>query len=123
MGYTTGEVADLIGLKAESVRHYVRRGLVAPERGDRDEYRFSFQDVVLLRTAKGLLDARVSVRKTFAVLLKLQHELDQVQSLTSVRIFTDGNNVVVRDEEAVWNVETGQGHFDFAVRELAGDVA
>ncbi|MCZ6890188.1 MAG: tetratricopeptide repeat protein [Gammaproteobacteria bacterium] len=123
MGYTTGEVADLIGLKAESVRHYVRRGLVAPERGDRDEYRFSFQDVVLLRTAKGLLDARVSVRRTFAVLLKLQHELDQVQSLTSVRIFADGNNVVVRDEQAVWNVETGQGHFDFAVRELAGDVA
>ena len=122
-GYTTREVADLIGLSADQIRHYARRGLVTPHRGQRDEYRFSFQDVVLLRTAKGLLDADVSVRKAFAVLLKLQRELASVQSLSAVRIFADGSNVVVRDDDNVWNVETGQAHFDFSVRELAGDVA
>lgn len=122
-GYTTREVADLIGLTPDQVRHYVKRGIIKPARGGRDEYRFSFQDVVLLRTAKGLLDGEVSVRKTFAVLVKLERELEEVQSLSSVRIFADGNNVVVRDEEAVWNVESGQGHLDFAVRELLGDIA
>lgn len=122
-GYTTREVSDLIGLKPDQVRHYVRRSLLRPARGDRGEYRFNFQDVVLLRSAKGLLDADVSSRKAYRVLLKLQSELSQVKSLAAVRIFADGNNVVVREDNQVWDVETGQGHLDFAVRELADNVA
>ena len=62
-GYTTKQVAELIGIKSDAVRHYVRRSLLAPSKGARGEYRFSFQDVVLLRTAKGLIDAKVSIRK------------------------------------------------------------
>ncbi len=122
-GYTTGDVSGLIGLAPHQVRHYVRRGLIAPPRGTHGEYRFSFQDVVLLRTAKGLLDSRVSVRRAYRVLLKLKQDLAQVKTLTSVRICADGSSVVVRDENAIWNAETGQGHLDFAVRDLAGDVA
>lgn len=122
-GYTTREVSDLIGLKPDQVRHYVRRSLLRPARGDRGEYRFNFQDVVLLRSAKGLLDADVSSRKAYRVLLKLQSELSQVKSLAAVRIFADGNNVVVREDNQVWDVETGQGQLDFTVRELADNVA
>ncbi|NIP14717.1 MAG: tetratricopeptide repeat protein [Pseudomonadales bacterium] len=122
-GYTTREVSDLIGLKPDQVRHYVRRSLLQPRRGDRGEYRFTFQDVVLLRSAKGLLDADVSPRKAYRVLLKLQSELSQVKSLAAVRIFADGNNVVVREDNQVWDVETGQGQLDFTVRELADNVA
>jgi tetratricopeptide (TPR) repeat protein len=122
-GYTTREVSDLIGLKPGQVRHYVRRSLLQPARGDRGEYRFTFQDVVLLRSAKGLLDADVSSRKAYRVLLKLQSELSQVKSLAAVRIFADGNNVVVREDDQVWDVETGQGQLDFTVRELADNVA
>lgn len=122
-GYTTREAADLVGLTRDQVRRYVMREVIEPTRGLRDEYRFSFQDVVLLRTAKGLGDAEVSVRKTIGLLRKLKHELREIQSLSSVRIFADGNNVVVRDDEAVWNVESGQGHLDFTVGELIGDIA
>ena len=122
-GYSTREVADLIGLKTDQIRHYVRRDLVHPAKGERGEYRFHFQDVVLLRTAKALLDADVSTRKAYKVLLKLKDELDQVKSLAAVRIFADGNNVVVREENQLWNAESGQGHLDFSVRELASNVA
>jgi tetratricopeptide (TPR) repeat protein len=122
-GYATRDVSDLIGLKPDQVRHYVRRGLLAPGRGRRGEFRFSFQDVVLLRTAKGLLDAQVSVRRANRVLLKLKHELENVRTLSSVRIFADGNTVVVREEDSLWDAESGQGQLDFAVRDLAGDVA
>ena len=122
-GYTTHDTSELIGLTESQVRHYVRRGLLAPGRGQRNEYRFSFQDIVLLRTAKGLLDAKVSPRKAYRVLLKLQNELDNVKNLAAVRIMADGANVVVKDEDALWNAETGQGHLDFTVRELAGSVA
>lgn len=122
-GYTTQEVSELIGLKPDRIRHYVRRKLLAPPRGDHGEYRFTFQDVVLLRSAKGLLDANVSARKATKVLLKLQTELKQFKSLAAVRIFADGNDVVVRKDSQMWDVETGQGHLDFAVHALADNVA
>ncbi len=122
-GYATRDVSELIGFNADQVRHYVRRGLLTPERGGRGEYRFSFQDVVLLRTAKGLVDAKVSSRRAHRVLLKLKDELATVKSLSAVRIFADGNHVVVREDSSVWNAESGQGHLDFAVSELADNVA
>jgi tetratricopeptide (TPR) repeat protein len=122
-GYATRDVSDLIGLKPAQVRHYAHRGLLRPTRGRHGEYRFSFQDVVLLRTAKGLLDARVSARKAYKVLLKLKSELDSVKTLTSLRIYAEGSNVVVREENSLWNAETGQGHLDFSVQSLADNVA
>ena len=82
-GYTTKQVAELIGIKSDAVRHYVRRSLLFPDRGVKGEYRFSFQDVVLLRTAKGLIDAEVSIRKIYRSLLKLKRDLSQVDALSA----------------------------------------
>ena len=113
-GYTTREVAELVGLNTDQVRHYVRRKLLQPDRGERGEFRFCFQDVVLLRTAKGLMDASVSTRKAYRALVKLKGDLAQVKSLSSVRIYADGNSVVVRDDEHTWEVETGQTTIDFS---------
>ena len=57
--YTTRDVAKLLGLSEAQVRSQAR-GYLAPDRGPRNTYRFSFQDLVLLRTAKTLGDARIS---------------------------------------------------------------
>ena len=122
-GYSTREVAGLIGLKPSQVRHYVRRELLCPLRGANREYRFGFQDIVLLRTAKGLIDAGVGTRKVYKALTKLKDELKSLSSLTSVRIFADGGNVFVSSEQQTWDVATGQERFDFAVRDLADNVA
>jgi tetratricopeptide (TPR) repeat protein len=110
-------------MKPDQVRHYVRRELIDPDRDAKGDYRFDFQDVVLLRTAKGLLDANVSARKAYKILLKLQSELSHVESLASVRIFADGNNVVVREDNQLWDAESGQIQLDFSVAELADNVA
>ena len=112
-GYTTSEVSELIGLKPAQVRHFVRRSLLMPERGEHGEYRFDFQDVVLLRTAKGLLEARVSPRRALRALLKVRSGLHDAKGLASVRIFADGDSVLVRQGNRLWEAETGQSHFDF----------
>lgn len=122
-GYNTREVADLIGFRPSQVRHYVRRGLLDPLRGSNSEYRFRFQDIVLLRTAKGLLEAEVAPRKVYKALTSLKRELKSVASLTSVRIFADGGDVVVSSKQQTWDASSGQGRFDFEVRELADNVA
>ena len=120
--YSTQEVAELVGLPPNQIRHYVRRRLVMPLRGPKGEYRFAFQDMVLLRMAKGLLDAEVSSHSLCRVLRKLQEELggagEDAPSLASVRIFTEGGGLLMREGRHIWDIETGQGQLDFAAREL-----
>jgi DNA-binding transcriptional MerR regulator len=117
-GYSTQQVADLIGIKPNSIRHYVRRRLLRPARSPRGHYRFSFQDVVLLRTAKGMTDASISVRQTNRALAKLQTDLKSVTSLSAVRIYAHGNAVVVREDDHVWEVESGQMTIDLVYKPL-----
>ena len=61
--YTTRDVARLLGLSPAQVRGQARAGFLVPDRGPRNTYRFSFQDLVLLRTAKALADARIPGRR------------------------------------------------------------
>ena len=111
-GYTTREVADTVGLAQQQIRRYGQRLLLAPKRDDKGEYRFSFQDMVLLRTAKSLLDADVAPRRALAALAKLRKSAEK--PLSAMRVDADGGDVVVREDEALWNAETGQGHLSFA---------
>lgn len=100
-------------MKPAQVRHYVRRQLVQPARSQRGRYRFSFQDVVLLRTAKELLAARITPRRANRALLKLHDELHSARSLASVKIQAAGRDVVVREDDCLWSAESGQGHLNF----------
>jgi tetratricopeptide (TPR) repeat protein len=112
-GYSTNEVADLLGLKPHQIRRCVRKALVTPERGVRGAYRFGFQDVVLLRTVKQLLESRVSSRRAARSLIKLREQLSGLRSLSGVRVFAEGSAVMVREESRVWEAETGQVALDF----------
>lgn len=112
-GHTTQEVADLLGFSVGQVRQFVRRGLVEPARGERGTYRFSFRDVVLLRMAKRLVDDNVPARRALATLAKLKDAARGGRPLASMRLVSQGDQVVLRDAAALWNVDTGQGHLDF----------
>lgn len=117
-GYSTKDVAALLGLSPGQVRSYVRSGFLAPRQGPRGEYYFSFQDLVLLRTAKGLLAARVPQRRIRLALQNLREQLPPGRSLSGVRISAQGHHVVVRDGRDLWNPESGQAVFDFELDEL-----
>jgi tetratricopeptide (TPR) repeat protein len=121
--YTSRHVARLLDLSVGQVRSYARAGFLQPERGSRGEYRFSFQDLVLLRTAKGLLAARVPPRKVRRALRKLKSQLPCGRPLTGVRISVEGERIVVHDGGSIWNPDTGQAQFNFEVADLANRVA
>ena len=53
-GYTTKEVAEALGLPTSRILAWTRSGLIEPVRGPRGAHVYSFQDLVLLRTARGL---------------------------------------------------------------------
>src|SRR3954447_5911154 len=122
-GYSTKDVAALLGLSTDQVRSYVRAGFLAPRQGPRGEYYFSFQDLILLRTAKALIAARVPRRRIRLALQNLREQLPENRPLTGVRISAQGHHVVVRDGLTVWNPESGQAVFDFELAELARGAA
>jgi len=113
----------MLGLTPNQVRAFATKGFLDPERGERGELRFGFHDLILLRTAGELSAARIPRRKVQRVLERLREQLPEGRSLTGVRIAADGERVVVRDGEAVWNPESGQALFDFSVDELAEKTA
>ena len=49
--YTIRSIQEMLGLSRGVISSLIAAGFVAPTRGPRNEYRFTFQDVVLLRTA------------------------------------------------------------------------
>jgi tetratricopeptide (TPR) repeat protein len=120
--YTTRDVARLLGLSEPQVRSQARAGFLSPDRGPRNGYRFSFQDLVLLRTARELAQARVPPRRIRSALRGLARDLPTGHSLTELRITADAQRVVVRDEGSAWNPESGQLQIDFSIAELANRV-
>jgi tetratricopeptide (TPR) repeat protein len=112
-GYTTTEVAELIGLTTAQIRQFVRSSLIVPTRAENGEYRFDFQDVVMLRTVKSLMASRVSARRAVRALLNVRAGLNQGKSLAAVRVYANGNTVLVREDNQLWEAETGQTSFDF----------
>jgi tetratricopeptide (TPR) repeat protein len=117
--YTSRDVADILGMSVREVQAHGRAGYLVPDRGPGNRYRFSFQDLILLRTAKGLTTARVPARRIRAVLQKLRNDLPRGRSLSEVRVGAAGDAIVVRDGGAAWNPESGQMVFNFAVADLA----
>lgn len=113
----------MLGLSPAQIRAYTSAGFLEPERGPRGELRFGFHDLIILRTAGELSAAQIPQRKVRRVLERLRDQLPEGRSLTGVRIAADGERVVVRDGEAVWNPESGQSLFDFSVADLAAKAA
>ncbi len=118
-GYTTRDVARLLGLTVAQVRAFARDGFFTPGRGPRGELHFSFQDLVILRTAKGLVAARIPTRRMRRALRRLRAQLPRGRSLAELRIAAEGDRIVVSDGEATWSVDSSQTQLDFAVSDLA----
>ncbi len=122
-GYATRDVAQILGLSSAQVLGYVRSGFLSPSRGPRGDYRFSFEDLVFLRTAKGLLEARIGARRVKRALAKLREQIPEGRRLTGLRITAEGSRIVVADGDARWQPESGQALLEFGVAELAEKVA
>lgn len=122
-GYSTRDIAELLALPQETIREIARAGILTPDRTPGQHYRFSFQDIIILRTAKELLNAGVGKSRINRTLFQLKKQLPSNRSLSSLRISGDAGDVVIREDDKVYNPESGQIHFDFSIADLAGTVA
>jgi tetratricopeptide (TPR) repeat protein len=114
--YSLRAVEGLLGFKRGVVARFIAAGFVTPQRGPRNAYRFSFQDVVLLRTAQALEAARVPRRRLLASLRALRGRLPHALPLSGLRIQALGTDVVVCEGGARWRPDSGQQLLDFELR-------
>jgi len=121
--YTVRKLQALLGLSRGVIDELVESGYVSPSRGARNELRFSFQDVVLLRTAYQLQAANIPRRRLMSSLRQLRLRLPAQLPLSGLRIRAIGNQVVVLDGASPWEAGTGQLLLDFEVSVRHGAVA
>jgi hypothetical protein len=121
--FTLKRVQEMLGLSGATVTKLIAAGFVTPVRGRRNEHRFSFQDLMLLRTAHALQQARIPPRKILRSLTRLKADLPAELPLTGLRITAVGADVVVRDRSGQWTADSGQLVLDFEVAEVGGTVS
>lgn len=118
--YTLSGIQSMLGLSRSVIIGLIAAGFVTPSRGERREYRFSFQDVVLLRTAYNLQAANIPPRRILQSLRRLKASLPCELPLSGLRISAVGNRIAVRNGEQQWDAESGQLLIDFEVRPASG---
>ena len=122
-GYTLRDIESMLGISRSVIQGLIDAGFVSPTRGKRREYRFTFQDVIILRTAQGLTSAKIPARKIVRSLKRLREALPGELPLTGLRIAALGNDIVVREGASQWQADSGQLILDFEVAPAAGTVS
>ena len=98
----------MLCLSRSTIRGLIDVGFVRPARGPRREYRFSFQDLIVLRAARALIAAKVSRKRIHRSLKDLRRHLPATAPLSGLSICAVGDRVVVRDGMRHWQVDDGQ---------------
>ena len=106
--YSVRDVQRVLRLSPSVTRGLIRAGFVKAARGPRRAYRLSFQDLIVLRTARALIDARVPPKRIRRSLERLRRELPASVPLSGLAISAVGDRVVVRDGETRWQADSGQ---------------
>ncbi|HYG55664.1 MAG TPA: tetratricopeptide repeat protein [Burkholderiales bacterium] len=106
--YGVREVEKLLRLPRSTIHALVRAGFVAPERGPRNALRFSFQDLIVLRTAQALAAAKVPAKRITQSLKQLRRQLPEAMPLSGLSIGAVGDRVVVKDGGGRWQADSGQ---------------
>jgi tetratricopeptide (TPR) repeat protein len=113
--YSVRDVERVLRLSRSTIRGLVSVGFVKPTRGKRREYRFSFQDMIVLRAARALIQAKVSRRRIRRSLEDLRRHLPATLPLSGLSISAVGDRVVVRDGKNHFQVDDGQYVLGFDV--------
>ena len=102
------EVEKLLRLPRSTIRALIEAGFVSPARGPRNAWRFSFQDLIVLRTAQALAAAKVPGKRITRSLKELRRHLPGTMPLSGLSIGAVGERVVVKEGASRWQAESGQ---------------
>src|SRR5262245_10937714 len=117
--YSLREAARILEVPAARLQALARAGFLAPQRGPIGPVSFGFQDLLLLRTTRGLVESGVPMRKIRRTWASLREQLAAGSPLTSIAVHADGEEIVATDGTASWRPDSGQVLLNFDTSEIA----
>lgn len=117
--YSTRNAARILQSTEARVRHWARLGGVVPQTSPSGRLKFTFQQLLLLKTTRGLLDAGIPARRVRRIWSSLRRQLSDDMPLTSIRILANGDRAVAWDGKTSWQPDSGQFLLDFDAGEFA----
>lgn len=106
--FSVQDVERVLRLSRSTIRGLVKTGFVQPARGPKRQLQFSFQDLIVLRAARALMEAKISRRRINRSLEELRRHLPEQMPLSGLSISAVGDRVVVRDGKNHFQVDDGQ---------------
>lgn len=124
-GYRVPEVCRIIGISYRQLDYWARTGLVRPSikdaQGSGTQRQYSFQDLVVLKVIKNLLDTGVSLQRVRTA-VEFLGEMEKPAS--GVTLMSDGVRIYEADspDAVVDLLAKGQGVFAIAVDRVWTDL-
>jgi DNA-binding transcriptional MerR regulator len=121
--FSRQQVTAITGLSSRQLSYWRKTGLVIPCSFTKGGHaRYSFTDLIALRTAKQLLEAKISLQRIRRCLLSLTRFLPTVdRPLVELSLVVTGDVVLVFHGERAFDALTGQ-EWVFPIAELAKEV-
>ena len=105
--YNTKDLERLFGLPASAVRSLTRAGHISPvKRGRRLHY--SFQDLLMMRTASALRAANISAHRINRTLQTFRAALPTGAASNKRSLTALGDQIAIREGKLTWESDSGQ---------------
>jgi len=105
--YDVKDLKRLFGLPPSAIRALARAGNINPVRR-KGRLHYTFQDLVVLRTASALRAAKISSQRINRTLQELRSALPKEVMLNQVSLTALGNRIAIRENGTLRESETGQ---------------
>src|SRR5580704_11987873 len=105
--YSAADIQRLVDVPERLVDSLVRAGHLHPARLN-DTVSYSFQDLLVLRTASALRAAKIPAPKIVDAVGKIREALPPGSSLNVLSVVPHGEDVVIREGSRLWESTTGQ---------------
>ena len=106
--FSVRDVERVLQLPRSTLHGLVKHGFVRPARGPRGKYLFSFQDLIVLRAARALIQANIPRQRIRRSLTQLRRHLPETLPMSGLAICAIGDRVVVREGTNHWQADDGQ---------------
>src|SRR3989442_2227231 len=121
--YSARDVERLVRRPRSRIRSFVEAGFVSPARGPRNAWLFSFQDLIVLRTAQALAAAKIPHKRIARSVKELLRRLPDSMPLSGLNISAEADGVVVREGTRRWRAESVEYFLGFQGEPAAGSLS
>lgn len=119
--FDTKELKRLFGIPASQIRALIRAGHINPVK-KAGRFSYSFQDLIVLRTAGSLRAAKIPAHRINRTLREIRASLPSALPLSGLSIVAVGDRIHVREGRALRESESGQYALALEVIETGGDL-